>query len=595
MDGRLIVAKYARSTDPIMSKEIALTELLSTGVHIERRSVVSDAQTHVDTKINTVTGPHIDINSLKIDIRMVERAKSRDASLTQDLFNSTIQTQPTIQQNCRKRKSFGFTREQNTTSTNGKSYDSMLLSGVMKIDANNMHPKLRSSYGSDVSTVKTYVEKQKHTLNNTCDKLVNSFNNSVIRQRTMEFGSKILNLFCCCRICFKKANNSQDVNTECEEENESHKIQNHSQFVRLHADRNGEKYKAKDKQDTEQTIEEIKLISSNGSMTKAIKYMINDNFFDRSYFCQFINVTLSPEKSYLITEYSGVDMYELTVHRRHFFEPIAKILIKKLICALQILHGLGIAHGDVSLENVCANIPTYKHILTCTDREIHKQNHSASVDNTKDVFRDIKTYLSDQVLDIEDPDTVEIKLIDYGNTIAHPASPYHQMIAPYEKNTRVVQYSCMDQLHDSSLDSSSYSTGKQCVTSGRYDDSKFMTRLKPYTSRYDVYGKEQYISPERFIAHLDPDASYCSFRDDIYSIGVIICTMLTGVFPYVPDPRPGLTAEMYAKHWKKRYDTYISQTTPLSPHVLDLIDRIFISEDKRISLEAMIHHPWFDT
>ena len=64
-------------------------------------------------------------------------------------------------------------------------------------------------------------------------------------------------------------------------------------------------------------------------------------------------------------------------------------------------------------------------------------------------------------------------------------------------------------------------------------------------------GKVYYMSPERFSAHTQ-DTVYCSYKDDVYALGIILHSLVFGTLPY---KRPSETNIFFKNvingKWKK--------------------------------------------
>jgi len=129
--------------------------------------------------------------------------------------------------------------------------------------------------------------------------------------------------------------------------------------------------------------------------------------------------------------------------------------------------------------------------------------------------------------------------------------------------------------------------------------SELITKLKPYTVVNDIYGKQYYISPERMCAHLKSvkgktsrKSYYCSYKDDIYSLGIILFAMLSGDLPYkTPIESNYHFKDIISGEWKKSilYENFIKNN---SRDVVDLIDKIIKPEKNRISLDQILNHRW---
>lgn len=263
-----------------------------------------------------------------------------------------------------------------------------------------------------------------------------------------------------------------------------------------------------------------------------IRFKICNSTFPYSYFCKFVNTIMVSDKSYLITEYSGKDLFEYTISKKKLTETEAKCIFQQIVYALKSLHSIGITHGDMSLENVCVEIKN-------------------------DVINGQQTKITN------------INIIDYECSLIHPNSPYYPIVPINE------QSSITTILTDNKSD---YQT-------------KFITKLNPTKIIYTIYGKELYISPERLDANYKNNKSYCSFKDDIFSLGQMLFAMLTGTFLY---DSPTLTDPLFIKVISGDWflHPYNSNIINMSTDVIDLIDKIIKPEHSRISIDEIIKHRW---
>jgi len=151
---------------------------------------------------------------------------------------------------------------------------------------------------------------------------------------------------------------------------------------------------------------------------------------------------------------------------------------------------------------------------------------------------------------------IKIKLIDFGLSQVHHLSPYFSKV--------------------------------------RKDDSKIITNHESNKSiKYlfcsikhtdTFYGKNNYMSPERYNAHFS-DTKYCAFKDDIFSLGVMLYILLIGHPPFE-------SANIEDKFFKSFIDGSWSRNEIISPLASDLINRIIKHEKKRIVIDDIINHQW---
>lgn len=624
VDGNLIIAKYAKSSDKTLLKEIAFTELLSTGTHIlipdviesytssttKNRSALNHSAQDVKQesgKLSTIDGvPKMNIKSLTINLDVIQKSDLSDP-------DTPLVHQTDARKNPRKRKSYDHGDTENVQISRPV-IDAKPTSGLVKTDFVVEDEEMHA------------VDLSDNPLNGTRD----STGSQPPRKRNWsfkKFASKVFKKMCpcfscTCLACFACSKASSYMETDSSEAIDHHHtepcdgggetivpstvpstVPNTDSGVAPALTPCSKKSVHNKHVKIDRCVDDRMIVMADGSMKRVIKFKIIDPQFDHRQFCEYVNVTLSPQKSYLITNYSGVDLFELTVYKKNLTEQLAKTVIKKLVHALQNLHKLGIAHGDMSLENVCIDA-----IAPCNygDRSYGQRDYGhetlqrdssseTSFDSkeeldfrTTESFEEIKEILLRRIYSVDDFDTdLNVRLIDYGCSIVHPQSPYHSMIAAYETSSRVILCDMLiDHTEHDRINQNSFEPDHSYTTS-------FNTKLKPYDSKLNVYGKEQYISPERYTAHFDTEASYCSYKDDVYSIGVMIFTMVTGVFPYNLTSRSGaVSIQFLSDRWKQMYAVYIQNSHPLSSDILDLIDNIIKPESSRFTLDQILAHPW---
>ena len=82
---------------------------------------------------------------------------------------------------------------------------------------------------------------------------------------------------------------------------------------------------------------------------------------------------------------------------------------------------------------------------------------------------------------------------------------------------------------------------------------------------------------------------YCGPPADIWAVGVLLFTMLSGQFPY----RGATDEELYNKICKADYHVPPEVLNHLSVEALDLISKLFtINADERPSAKQVLAHPW---
>ncbi|KAH7307291.1 hypothetical protein KP509_22G052900 [Ceratopteris richardii] len=106
---------------------------------------------------------------------------------------------------------------------------------------------------------------------------------------------------------------------------------------------------------------------------------------------------------------------------------------------------------------------------------------------------------------------------------------------------------------------------------------------------YDRGGTPYYNSPEVIRGCYD-------HRADIWSLGVILHLLLTNTFPFFEHRQKSSITEVYNAILTEEIDIgAIRKEKELSAPVCDLLLRMLCKDaDKRITLEEVLHHPWFE-
>lgn len=114
-------------------------------------------------------------------------------------------------------------------------------------------------------------------------------------------------------------------------------------------------------------------------------------------------------------------------------------------------------------------------------------------------------------------------------------------------------------------------------------DFGLSTKLKdPGERKKTVCGTPNYIAPEIL------DSLGHGMEVDIWSLGVIVYTMLTGKPPFEDD-------SVESTYFNIRNNQYSFPTFGASQEIEDLIDRIFVvNPSERITLEEIYEHPFLN-
>ena len=98
-------------------------------------------------------------------------------------------------------------------------------------------------------------------------------------------------------------------------------------------------------------------------------------------------------------------------------------------------------------------------------------------------------------------------------------------------------------------------------------------------------GTPSYMAPEIVLK-----TEYCGPPADIWALGVLLFTILTGQFPY----RGATDEELYGKICKADYNIPQNVKDTLSTEVIDLLAKLFsINPDERPTARDILKHTWF--
>jgi len=97
-------------------------------------------------------------------------------------------------------------------------------------------------------------------------------------------------------------------------------------------------------------------------------------------------------------------------------------------------------------------------------------------------------------------------------------------------------------------------------------------------------GTPSYMAPEIVLK-----TEYCGPPADIWALGVLLFTILSGQFPY----RGATDEELYDKICNANYNIPSVVETSLSPQAKDLLALLFsIKAEDRPTAKELLEHPW---
>jgi len=115
-------------------------------------------------------------------------------------------------------------------------------------------------------------------------------------------------------------------------------------------------------------------------------------------------------------------------------------------------------------------------------------------------------------------------------------------------------------------------------------DFGFCEFTSPETKSTRWDGTPEYASPEVLL-----NLPFDTKKADVYSLGVVMFILLTGLFPFELRKR----CRLLQQGGKPKVDWSKNYYPNLSPSVKDLVDKMLQTDpEERISLEAVLNHPW---
>lgn len=116
-----------------------------------------------------------------------------------------------------------------------------------------------------------------------------------------------------------------------------------------------------------------------------------------------------------------------------------------------------------------------------------------------------------------------------------------------------------------------------------------------------VIGTPDYMSPQITAAKAQGRTTYDGVKADVWAMGVLLCVMLIGKFPFegdsvsimgVADPMKKIWVQQNKTRWDQN-QLLKDQLPYLSPEATDLLNKMFeLDELKRIDLRSIKAHPW---
>jgi serine/threonine protein kinase len=260
--------------------------------------------------------------------------------------------------------------------------------------------------------------------------------------------------------------------------------------------------------------------------------------FDSQYVYKYVTTIEKENIRYLVTEYSGNDMCELIIHNtKSFTEKRMRQIFYDLVCGVKELHSMGIAHGDISPENICMQEQVSKNGST-------------------------------------------IKIIDMAFSLIHPKSPYNDIYKIFKECERVKIYDTKNV--------------KELPTKVRRE--LFKTKTKG-----SFLGKIYYMSPERYMAQTTDTVYCAFKDDIYALGVILYLLNFGTIPYTEPWAENNKFKNIINGSWKRklRIDNYLEKYKNHTKHsnhgmAIDLIDKILKNETERLTINEILSHPWLE-
>jgi serine/threonine protein kinase len=274
---------------------------------------------------------------------------------------------------------------------------------------------------------------------------------------------------------------------------------------------------------------------------------------------------------------SGGELFDYILTNGKVNESEAKLIFYHLLQGLQILQEKGIAHLDISLENILYNsVNGFNQIMIIDFGMCHKLTQVQEEDE------ETATRMEEEDCFCPNPSSSIFNfsasaILNHLPSLKAPVSPTSTSLNPNSANITPV-------LQGLSMKSTKSSTsGKTSCSSS----SQFSKKYEKISNNH--CGKRNYMAPEIIADNENIDAISC----DIWSAGICLLYLLLGFPPLeiaaLNDIRYSYVVQGNLKelldHWN----------ISLSEEVIDLLSKILKERpEERLTLEEILNHSWLD-
>jgi serine/threonine protein kinase len=267
---------------------------------------------------------------------------------------------------------------------------------------------------------------------------------------------------------------------------------------------------------------------------------------------------------YLVTEHANGESLMEVIGRTpqtRISEDIARLWFRQICLAIKFLHGHSIVHLDLSLENICMNFPSNRVEGKYTEEELVRG---------------------------------QIKLIDFGLAGKYPieTQPSHLNLLREVETSTCACLNCT--ASERELLAKTYAIeryGKKLKNPASCE-LKFLCR--PNCGQVHRMGKKGYMAPEIYA-----DAAWDTYKADIYSLGVILYSLLTGRAPYKEPIQSDVWFSVIFNGCLQQPAIMNQEPAKiynwLSEDALDLIDSMISPQSQRPCIDQVLAHPWLQS